>query len=155
MWVCMLHQFARFEPWWPRGLCLLKFFIMIIINIIVIITRFPGSFYLENLFFNRRPFKSVDSAHGSFLIVRRSFPLLWVLLKSIYEQRFKVGAPSNSILRMGSCIFAAVPQIVMWLLQADNTPTMLQSKETIPFWVVNVCAQSSVDTGASHKDGIA
>ena len=50
---------------------------------------------------------------GFFLFVRRSFPLLRVPLKSICEQHFNVGAPSNSILRMGSCVFAAVQKIVM------------------------------------------
>ena len=111
--------------------------------------------FLGNWIFNKSPFKSFDSAHGSFLFVRGSFPLLWVPLKSICEQHFKVGAPSNSILRTGSCIFAAVPRIVMWLLEADDTPAMLQSRETIPFLVVNVFPQSSVDTGTSHKDRMA
>ena len=101
----------------------------------------PGSqgpfLVLGNWFFNKRPFQSFDSAHGSFLLVRRSFPLLWGPLK--------VGVPSNSVLRTGSCIFAVVSLIAMWLLEADDTPAMLQSKESIPVLVVNVCPQSPVD----------
>ena len=39
-----------------------------------ITTQFPGSILvLGNWFFNKGPFKSFDSAHGSFLFIRRSF----------------------------------------------------------------------------------
>ena len=103
-------------------------------------TKVPG-----NWFVYKRPFKSFDSAQGSFLFVRRSFPLLWVPLKSICDLHFKVGAPSNSILRAGSGIFAAVPCITMlWLLEADDTSAVLQSRKTIPFLVVNVCVPTIV-----------
>ena len=53
---------------------------------------------LGNCIFNKTLkgiFQSFDSVHGSFLIVRRSFPLL------------RVPFVSNSILRKGSCIFAS------------------------------------------------
>ena len=56
---------------------------------------------------------------------------------------------------LGVVYFAAVLRITMWLLEADDTPAMLQSRETIPFLVVNVYPQSSVDANTSHKDRIA
>ena len=105
---------------------------------------------LTDWFFNKRPLKSYDWAHGFFLFVRRSFSSLWIpVLKSICEQHFKVGTLSNSILWTGSCIFASVVQIVMWLLEA-----MLQSRETLN--AVNVYPQSSVTTASdtSHDDRI-
>ena len=50
-------------------------------------------------------FKSFDSAHGSFVFVGRSFPLVWGPLKSICEHHFKVRALSNSILLKGQLYF--------------------------------------------------
>ena len=38
---------------------------------------------------------------------------------------------------------------------ADDTHAMLQSRETIPFFVVNVCPRLSVNNDKNHKDGIA
>ena len=82
-------------------------------------------------FFNKRPFISpFIQSMGPFWLSGMSVPLLSVLLKSICGQYFKVGVPSNSILRTGSCIFAAVPWIAKWLLEAEDTPAMLQSRET-------------------------
>ena len=76
---------------------------------------------------------------------------------STCEQHFKVGVPSNSVLRTASRIFAAVPRIAMRLLEADDTPAMLLSREIILILVVNVCPQSSVGMGTdtSQKDRIA
>ena len=57
------------------------------------------------------------------------------------------------------CIHVCMAHVIViatWLLEAGDTPAMLQSRETIPFLVVNyVCPQSSVDTDTSHKDRIA
>ena len=71
--------------------------------------------------------------------------------KSICEKQFKVGALSNSILRMGSCIFAVNRDVSCDCLKQMIHPP----RETIPFLVVSVCLQLSVDTDTSHNDRIA
>ena len=100
-------------------------------------------------------FRSFDSAHGSFLFIRRSFPL-WVPLKSIFVSNVsKLERRATVFCEWAVVFFAVVPQIMMWLLEAYNTPTMLQSREIIALLFVNVCPQSSVDTDTIHKDRIA
>ena len=71
---------------------------------------------LKLWFCNNRPFKSFDSSHGSFLFVGRSF-------KVNFWATFQSRSSEQQYLRTGSCIFAAVPLIAMWLLELSRLYT--------------------------------
>ena len=74
--------------------------------------------------------------------------MLSVPLKSICEQHFESRSAEQQYFANG-----LLNRDVTF--EADDAPTMLQSRDTIPFLVVNVCPQPSVDTDTGHKDGMA